>query len=90
MKKYKGGGPMRAHIQHFRDIAFNITLSGEARNVCMRLNLKPIIIVFIQYLLKMCKLEMKDFDKIFKLQDYEFQRTDYQQKLVDVKKLPIL
>jgi hypothetical protein len=34
---------------------FNNTLSGEARNVCMRLNIKPII--FIQYLLKMCKLK---------------------------------
>ena len=40
---------------------FNKTLSGEARNVCMRLNLKPI--VFIQFLLKMCKLEMKDCEK---------------------------
>ena len=29
---------------------FNNTLSGEARNVCMRLNLKPIVL--IQFLLK--------------------------------------
>jgi hypothetical protein len=45
----------------------NNTLSGEARNFFMRLNLKPI--VFIQYLLKMCKLEMKDFEKFSKSSD---------------------
>ena len=46
---------------------FNNTLSGEARNVCVRLNLKPI--VFLQFLLKVCKLEMKDFEKFSNTSD---------------------
>ena len=37
---------------------FNNTLVGEARNVCLSMNQKPII--FIKYLLKMCKIEIKD------------------------------
>ena len=50
---------IRNYLSHIT--YFNNTLSGEARNVCMRLNLKPI--VCIQFVLKMCKLEMKDFEK---------------------------